>query len=375
MNSKPANLTPFVFPPKLVDVSGIERELARLWSEPHPKSDAPQNVTRAVMSNLLIYCASPEQAEPVPLEIATIVLQHPCRALLLVGDSKGPGNDIAAQVSAHCQFVGGGRQVCSEHVTVSATGDAVRRLPSAARSLLLGDIPTSLWWATPEPPPEGGSLFEELAVMADQVIYESMGWLDPVRCMIATANWAGGEATGQRIADLSWRKLKPWRRIISQALDPTVVGDAQQAIVEVEMEHGPHGLPQAWLLTSWLVRRLGWEATGGKVKAGVEIDWMFRSPRNPVKITIRRLPQGEPLVRKISISWPINGKKTTAHFVVAQPGRYIVTWDDETIRPRSLVWPAESRADLIARQLPDLDRNLLFRQTLQVCKGMAEALP
>ena len=99
-----------------------------------------------------------------------------------------------------------------------------------------------------------------------------------------------------------------------------MVGDAQQAITEVDMEHGPHGLPQAWLLVSWLARRLGWEATGGKVKPGVEIDWMFRSPRNPVKITIRRLPEGEPLVRKISISWPASGHENNCPFRRRQGG-------------------------------------------------------
>lgn len=374
MKTKSEPKSAYVFPPKPVDVAGIERELSRLWSEPHPGSDTPQNVTRAVMSNLLIFSTSQEQAEPVPMEIARIVLRHPCRAILLIGDAKAAGNDIDAQVSAHCHFIGGGRQVCSEHITVAATGDAVRRLPSAARSLLLGDIPTSLWWVPPEPPPAGGPLFDELSAMADQVIYDSLGWLDPVHSMIQTANWAGGESTGQRIGDLSWRKLKPWRRIISQALDPTVVGDAMQAITEVDMEHGPHGLPQAWTLVSWLVRRLGWEPEGGKVKPGVEIDWMFRSPRNPVKITIRRLAEGDPVVRKISISWPAGNKKTTAHFVMAQSGRYVVTWDDESIPPRGLVWPAESKADLLARQLPDLDSDRLFRNTLQVCKAMAEAL-
>ena len=66
--------------------------------------------------------------------------------------------------------------------------------------------------------------------------------------------------------------------------------------------------------------------------------------------------------------------KTTAHFDVARADRYVVTWDDEKTLPRSLLWPAESRAELMARQLPDLDGDTLFRHTLQVCKTMAEAL-
>jgi hypothetical protein len=217
-------------------------------------------------------------------------------------------------------------------------------------------------------------LFGELSAMAGQVIYESLGWLDPVHNMVAVADWAARDPGEQLIADLSWRRLKPWRRIISQGLDPSVDAEAQQSITEVRMEHGPHGLPQAWLLVSWLVRRLGWQPTQGKVKGGTEITWNFLSPRNPVKVTIRRLPQGDPVVTRFSISWSIQGKALTAHFSLAPAGRLVCTFDDPSLQERTLAAPPQTRAELVIRQLTDLGSDMLFRNTLQVCKHMAEAI-
>lgn len=362
------------FAPRPVDIAGIERALHQLVGEADEENpDAPQHITRVCMSNLIVYCDSKAAAARLPEEIDTIVQQHPARALLLIGDEKQTGNDIEAHVSAYCHVVGAGRRVCSEFVTVAANGGAVQRLPSTVRSLLVGDLPTALWWATPTPPPLGGKMFEELSAMAGQVIYESLGWLDPVHDMIATANWAARDPEGQIIADLSWRRLKPWRRIISQGLDPTVVPGAQLYVSDVYMEHGPHGLPQAWLLVSWLARRLGWQPTQGKVKGGTEITWGFLSPRNPVKVTIRRLPEGDPVVTRISIGWSVEGEKMTAHYAL-EPGRLVVTWDDSALAARHLIAPPQPRAELVAKQLPDLGGDMLFRNTLQVCKHMAGAL-
>ena len=43
--------------------------------------------------------------------------------------------------------------VCTEQVTLEAGGAAVEHLPFAVRALLIGDLPTNLWWAAPIPPP------------------------------------------------------------------------------------------------------------------------------------------------------------------------------------------------------------------------------
>ncbi|MBL8795715.1 MAG: glucose-6-phosphate dehydrogenase assembly protein OpcA, partial [Planctomycetia bacterium] len=242
--------------PHPVDVAAIERELVELWRDPDRDPTTQQSITRACMSNLLIYAPTVEAAQDIPDEIGIIVRHHPARVLLLVGESNTGGAAVQANVSAYCSLLGGDRQVCSEYITITAAGHATERLPSVARSLLIGDLPTSLWWAVPQPPPQGGALFQELARMSGQIIYESQGWLDPVRGVIAAADWAASEETSQVLADLEWRRLKTWRRLISQTLDPTVLPGALESITEVRFEHGPHALAKTWMLVGWLACKL-----------------------------------------------------------------------------------------------------------------------
>jgi glucose-6-phosphate dehydrogenase assembly protein OpcA len=358
--------------PRPVNVAAIERELAQLWQEPHADAEASQpTVSRAVMSNLMVFCATREEAAALPGELAEIVHQHPARVLLLVGDPTQPKDELDAFVSAHCHFSGGGRQVASEQVTLSAMGRATRRLPSAVRSLLLGDLPTAIWWAAHSAPPLGGELFQELSVMVDQVIYESVSWPDPVRGMVATAQWAG-ERKDKQVADLQWRRLKRWRRIISQALAPEVVPDALTTITEVYVAHGPHSLPQAWMLVGWLAARLGWQPASGRVKSGAEISWGFQSDHGPVKITIHRLSEGETRVQSVAITWKSANRPRTATFSALNNDRVQAQLPER--EPRVLLLPSKSRASIVARQLPDMERDPIFAETLQHSGRMASAL-
>ena len=78
----------------------------------------------------------------------------------------------------------------------------MHHLPFAVRALLIGDLPTNLWWAAPVPPPFAGPLLYELAEHAQQIVYDSMGWPDPAHGVAATAGWleqierADGPAAG-----------------------------------------------------------------------------------------------------------------------------------------------------------------------------------
>jgi glucose-6-phosphate dehydrogenase assembly protein OpcA len=369
--SAPSTAPLQVLTPRPVDIAAIDSALAQLLTDPR----TPDAVTRACMSNLMIYSPTTDEAQRLQAEIAVIVQHHPARVLLLVGAApKGSAGPIEASVSAFCSLAGAGRHICSEHVTITAAPGAARRLPSVVRPLLIGDLPTALWWATNEPPPLGGDLFHELAAMSGQVIYESQGWLDPVRSMVATADWAASKHTEQVIADLEWRRLKTWRRAISQSLDPAVVPGALESITEVRFEHGPHALAKTWLLVGWLASKLGWRPEGGKVAPGVDITWKFHADSGPVRIVIRRLGEGEPKVVSGSVTWKIGGHATTARFVRLAAGRLGILGEDPKAPPRMQVMPSQSRAELVAKQLPDLGRDDLFRETLQVARTMAEAL-
>src|SRR5262249_6195857 len=192
---------------KPVDVAAIERELAKLWNPVPGEVAGEESVTRACMSNLLIFCSAHDQVPVLSQEVGEIVLEHPSRVVLLVADATQKTASIEAFVSAQCHMIGGGKQVCSEYVTVSTGGGGAARLPSVARPLLIGDLPTALGWAPNQAPPLQGELFSELSGMADQVLYDSIGWPEPVRAVVATADWAVSDAH-RLVADLSWRRLK-----------------------------------------------------------------------------------------------------------------------------------------------------------------------
>jgi len=374
MSSIPLGPKEITLPSQPVDLAAIEHALSKLWKQPDPQAPEHALLTRACMSNLIVFCTNQDQADLITQELDEIVLFHPSRVLLLIGDTHKSPPRIEAFVSALCHLAGNHGQVCSEHVTISATGNAVQRLPSTARSLLIGDLPTSLWWVSHEAPSLGGDLFSELEEMADQVVYSSLGWTEPARDIIATARWAvEAEATDTLIADLAWRRLKPWRSLIGQSLDPAAVPRALETITEVAIEYGQRGLPQTWLLLGWLASRLGWQPIGVAHRRGDEWRWTFQALDRTVEARTRLIPDGDPEVRSVAVSWKV--EKATATMTVAShgPGKLGMCYQGVDAQPRLLVAPNQSRATLIGLRLKNRERDPIFDTALQVARHLAES--
>jgi len=364
--------TRLALPPRAVDVLAIERALAQLWQQP---PDAPDQapLTQACMSNLLVLSADPREAGFMADNVATIVERHPARVLLLVPDVSDLVTDIEAYVSAQCHVGDGGRQVCSEYVTVSARKAASSRLPSVARPLLVGDLPTTLWWASATPPGAGGNLFTELAGMARQVIYDSRDWTKPVENLADTARWAR-ETTGVAAADLAWRRAKPWRRLMSQALDPSLRPGALGGIDRMTLEHGPHGFAQTALVVGWLATCLGWQPRGGAMTPGVQTTWELEGRERPVQIVAERRADAEPDLQSVVVDWTAGGRSDRLRFTWVGTGRLGVYPDDAATPQAVLATPAQTRALLVARQLPVLQADPIFRRSLAVAGALARGL-
>lgn len=357
-------------PTKAVDVGNIERELARLWRDAAEHPEGGGFVTRACMSNLIIVCTGAHEANGIVQEIGGIVQLHPARVLLLTAGATDLVADLEAYVSAQCHLSANGQQICSEHVAVSAHQNATGRLPSVVRSLVVGDVPTSLWWATSEAPPRGGALFEELAEMADQVIYDSSACADAAGGLAATAQWAATRQVGLVIADLAWRRLEPWRRLISQSLDPLIAPGALDSIRRVVVDYAPRGVPQALYLVGWLSTCLGWQLASSPPEK--ESGWTFHSFSGPVHVVLHRGADGDAVLSSTAITWTTGGRSVTARFAFIAAGQLGARIDNSQLPPRVLVAPPTPRAHLIAQQLPDLERDSLFRSILPVARTMAE---
>ncbi len=333
--------------------------------------DVHGSVRRARMSNLIIYCSEVDRACHAEALVPEIVALHPARVILLVAEARATTGDVTASVLV--RRVDGDDRLVSEQVTLHAGGPMVDRLPSAVRGLLIGDLPTNLWWACSTPPPTAGPLLAELADHAQQVIYDSLGWADPNRAVAATSDWLErferGPASGRwRIAsDLNWRRLKTWRRLLTQGLDPVTAPGLLAAITEVVIEHGPHAVTQAWQLAGWLASRLGWAYREGQIRDQSEIAIRFDAPHGPVALRIDRLPDGLPQIRRVRFA----GGGGALEFAAESADRLAVIPQGDDARPRTVAVPGQKAAELIGRQLSDREPDPVFRESMKVAQQLA----
>ena len=359
-----------------VPLREVERELSRQTRTLHGARQGP--VLTARMANLVIYCGGPEQAARVEAVVPDVVAVHPARVLLLTG-AEGE-RELTAEVTVRPVRTGPGVFACSEQVTLRAGGVSVERLPFAVRALLIGDLPTNLWWAAPTPPPLAGPLLHELAEYAQQIMFDSIGWPDPARGVAATAPWLEGvercDGGGRwRVAsDLNWRRLKYWRRMLTQALDPGSAPGAAEAVTEVVAEHGPHAVVQAWELVSWLAGRLGWRYQRGKRQDGSEFAWRFEGGRGGAVARVRRLPEGAAELHRVRLNTRVGGRACVINLQQDGPERLALTLEGQDAAARTLTLPPHLDAELVGRQLSDRDRDPVFREAMTVAAGMARSV-
>ena len=359
-----------------VALRDVEAELTRQLKFLQKPGEA--SVYRAHMSNLVIFCDRADEAEAVATTIPEIVASHPARVILAVGEAGVDSRDVAATLQVRALRAGEGPRVFSEQITLRAAGRCVDHLPYAVRGLLIGDLPTNIWWASHQPPPLAGPLLHDLAERAQQVIFDSLAWNDPNRGVYATSGWLAkfehepGSGKLRIASDLNWRRLKTWRRLLSQALDPASAPGALGSITEVAMEHGPHAVTQAWQLASWLASRLGWRVQGGRLQEGVELSWQLIAPHGPLRLRIRRHETGPPEVSRVRITCLLEGVPAALAFE-DEDGRLSAKPEGIDAAARTLTDPTQSIAELVVRQLTDRERDPVFIESMSVAHVLARS--
>jgi len=356
----------------------VESELARQVSAQHAAREHPVQLAR--MSNLVIFCDQREQAESLAAEVSKVVAIHPARVLLLLGEADAQDAAVSSAALVRSRHNGTAVDAVSELIALHAAGPAVARLPFAVRALLVGDLPINLWWASNQPPPFAGALLFDLAENAQQIIYDSRGWLDPTRAVAATSHWLDAFARALpggrwRVAsDINWRRLKAWRRLLAQALDPTTPGGAAATTTELLLEHGPHAVIQAWELVAWLTRRLGWTVKAGKVEPGIEIRWAFEAPHGTVSVRIRRLADVPSEIRQVRLQCHVDGRPATLAFRPLHATRLELNAEGVEAAPRTLSVQPVALAELVGRQLSDRERDPVFTESMTTAQTLAQSL-
>ncbi len=193
------------------------------------------------------------------------------------------------------------------------------------------------------------------------------GWLARVERDASSGRW--------RVAsDLNWRRLKPWRRLIAQALDPNTQPGAFETIHEVLIEHGPHAVTQAWQLASWLASRLGWTVQARKVQLGVEISWNVLAPSGLVRLRIRRLAEGPPIIQRVQIDCEICGENGALNLLNQDQVRLSVIPEGQDVALRTMTLKPQPLSELVGRQLTDRDRDPVFHEAMAIAQLLAQGV-
>ncbi|MEE9344996.1 MAG: glucose-6-phosphate dehydrogenase assembly protein OpcA [Methylococcales bacterium] len=359
-------------PSKLIRIADIETELAGLWTQFNEDISEGKTIMRACMSNLIIYCDSSDELERISPEITDIVDAHPARVLLLMGNGQPSDGKIEALITMYYQAVPAGWQVCAERIDVISSPDSTEYLPSVARAHLIGDLPTTLWWVSRQPPPKGGEVFVELAELANQIIYDNIGWANPVTGIALMTRWVAAQQDTLIVYNLAWRRLTILRKLISQVLDPQVAPEALTSLRKITIEHGPHALALTWLLVGWLATQLEWEPVSGKRVSASELYWRFKKNNIDIKVVAKRLPEGDPLIYQLLFDWSQPETEGRVCFKRLDDDRIGIVEEMSTVPARVFTAQLPHRSTLVISQLARRDRDKIFENALKASNEMTD---
>lgn len=237
-----------------VDVTTIEKQLADLWRA--EKQDRDAAVTRAALWNVIAHTWTGAEHARAAEVLARASESVPQRTLIIQADPDGP-DAIESWISANCHLVGKGKQVCSEEVSIVASGERVHHIAPLVSALLLPDMPVAVWWLG-DLPADHHEYAEMLLDPADRLIVDSSHFagiadLDLV-CRIA-------EETTTAPADLNWVRLEEWRAATAALFDPPSMRERLRQIRNVRVISGGGDsfgeLADTLLYGSWITAQTG----------------------------------------------------------------------------------------------------------------------
>lgn len=307
----------------------IDADLAALWRD--MAGAVPS--TRALLANLVVFRERPQgaradfgQGDP---SIEEAVRRHPSRVIVLnheLGRSE-TCEPLAAMVGVLMFGPPNARYGIEQIAVHSACAEA--SLPSIVRRLMLGDLPTSLWWTE-----DLSTVFpiDALVTMSRQLLYDSRQWRNVGNSVLALRRFVDEHHLD--LADLNWRRLAQLRRAIGQVVG--LAGFAARTI-EVQVSHHAGEAALAWLLVGWLDTQLG---SGSKMRVKVqELD----QPDHPITLTLQD-PDGSATTATLtSLSLEVRRAAGPGLVVAVQP---------------------ESAGDAAASELRSLARDVALHTTL-----------
>lgn len=230
-------------PPRSCQPRDLGDALGTLW---RTASDNGGDVARALTINFI--AVAHDHDEFALRQVAErLVHRSPARALLLSIDDALRQPEVEVAAVTRCN--GKVRDVVLEEIFVRLPSSWFTHVPGLMRPLLISDLPTHLYWACDW---SRDGRFEELHALADHSVVDSRRFSLPA---VQLAELDSVRNDAHPITDLSWLRLRPWRRALAEAFGRVVwqPGTSTNGVIR----HGRAGASTAILLAQWLQARLG----------------------------------------------------------------------------------------------------------------------
>jgi glucose-6-phosphate dehydrogenase assembly protein OpcA len=246
-------------------IARLEKELRDLWTQPEDPGAMPKS--RVCTMNIEVIAASRALLERYGPVVDEVTATIPARAILASLEPDAATDEITGTATAVCS-IEGGRNICSERITLYASGNACARSASAIEAFLVPEIPTALIWLgrvhVDDP------VFQELANDAHRIIVDSEHL--SLTSLVHIAKWARAQAGGPQVSDISWTRLAPWQEMIARFFDSENTRELATKITRLSLmqasEPGERVGPEPALLLGWIATRLSWKMSrlGGKTR-------------------------------------------------------------------------------------------------------------
>jgi glucose-6-phosphate dehydrogenase assembly protein OpcA len=246
-------------------IARLEKELRDLWAK--PTDPGQPALSRVCTMNLEVVAGSKELLERYTPVVDEVTASIPARAILASIEPDATGDEITGSATAVCSL-DNGRNICSERITLAATGNACARSASAIEAFLVPEIPTVLVWLgrvhVDDP------VFEDLANDAQRIIldseYTSLGSL------LHVASWARKQRNRPHVADLAWTRLASWQELLARFFDGAETRGFTSKITRIQLKQasdpGARLGPESALMLGWIATRLDWKTSrlGGTLR-------------------------------------------------------------------------------------------------------------
>ncbi len=247
-----------------VDVSAIEKQLAERW-----RAEIEEGaLTKAALWNVVAHTWTSEQHARAAEVLSQASGAVPQRTIVVRADPEGRG-EISSYISANCHVVAGGRQLCSEEVSIVASGDRVDHVPPLVNALLLPDMPVAVWWVGDLP--RDLHYAELLLDPADRLIFDSAHF-DGSDDLEFVARIADQTTTAP--ADLNWARIEEWRAATAALFDPAPMRERLHSIRSMRVFSGGGtsfgDSSEALLFVAWMSAQTGRELQFELVSEGNE---------------------------------------------------------------------------------------------------------